>query len=94
MAKGYCCFDSMMARIIQEQGRPQLTAFGPTGSWGTPDQPNCRGFTPEEFEAIDFAGIDFSEYISVIQQNLSTKIQDAQTTIGTTIQNRVNQITK
>jgi conjugal transfer mating pair stabilization protein TraN len=90
-ANGYCCFNSMMARIIQEQGRPQLTSFGPTGDWGPPDNPNCRGFTPSEFEAIDFSKIDFSEYISVIQNNLSTEIQDAQTTIQSTVENSYDQ---
>jgi conjugal transfer mating pair stabilization protein TraN len=90
-ANGYCCFNSMMARIIQEQGRPQLSTFGPTGDWGPPDNPNCRGFTPEEFEAIDFAKIDFSEYISVIQNNIATEIQNAQGTIQTNIQNSYNQ---
>jgi conjugal transfer mating pair stabilization protein TraN len=80
-----------MARIIQEQGRPQLTAFGPTGNWGSPDNPNCRGFTPEEFEALDFAKIDFSEYISVIQNGLATKIGNAQNTIQSTIQSFINQ---
>ena len=82
-----------MARIIQEQGRPQLTTFGPTGSWGTPDNPDCRGFTPEEFESIDFAKIDFSEYIaSVIDHNVTqANITNALTTIQTTIQNSYNQ---
>jgi conjugal transfer mating pair stabilization protein TraN len=95
-ANGYCCFNSMMARIIQEQGRPQLTTFGSTGDWGPPDNPNCRGFTPEEFEAIDFAKIDFSEYISsVIQQDVTqANVTNAQTTIQTTIQNSYNQQTQ
>jgi conjugal transfer mating pair stabilization protein TraN len=91
-AKGYCCFNSMMARIIQEQGRPQLTAFGPTGDWGAPDNPNCVGFTPEQFEAIDFSKIDFSEYISsVIQQDVTqTNVTNAQTTIQANIQNTLS----
>lgn len=63
-ARGYCCFNSKLARIIQEQGRPQLPAMGGFGSARTP---NCTGFTPEEFQALDFSKIDMSEYESDIQ---------------------------
>ena len=91
-AKGYCCFNSIMARIIHEQGRPQLTAFGANGGWGTPDKPECRGFTPEEFEALDFAKIDLSEYYTEIQDGLNTKIDNATQKINSSIQNRVNQM--
>lgn len=91
-AKSYCCFNSMMARIIHEQGRPQLTAFGASGVWGTPEAPNCRGFTPDEFQALDFARIDLSEYFGEIQRDLAVKVQNTQNKINQTIQNRVNQI--
>jgi len=79
-AKVYCCFNSKLARIIHEQGRPQLTTFGPSGGWGSAKRPNCRGFTPEEFQSIDFGKIDFSEYVGDIQrrvrQNLEPQIMD------------------
>jgi conjugal transfer mating pair stabilization protein TraN len=91
-SKTYCCFNSMMARIIQEQGRPQLTTYGPTGSWGTPEIPNCKGFTPDEFESLDFSKIDFSEYIAQIQLNLANNIQNAQNKIQGKIQSRIQQI--
>ena len=79
-AKVYCCFNSKLARIIHEQGRPQLTTFGSSGGWGSAKRPNCRGFTPEEFQSIDFGQIDFSEYVADIQrrvrQNLEPQIMD------------------
>jgi conjugal transfer mating pair stabilization protein TraN len=50
-AKFFCCFGSELGRIIHENGRPQITSIG---GFGSPDSPNCRGFTPEEFSAIDF----------------------------------------
>lgn len=53
----YCCFNSKLARIIQEQGRPQLGV-----GWGSAENPDCRGLTPEELTRIDFASIDFSEF--------------------------------
>lgn len=77
-AKGYCCFNSKMARIIQEQGRPQLTTFQPNGDWGAGNSPNCRGFTPDEFQALDFSRIDLSEYFADIQKDLTSKIQNSQ----------------
>jgi len=58
-ANMYCVFNSKMARIVHEQGRRQLRKFG--GGWGTPQSPNCRGFTPEEFQMLDFSKIDLSE---------------------------------
>lgn len=85
-AKGYCCFNTKMARIIHEQGRPQLVSFGADGGWGTPSAPNCRGFTPDEFQYLDFSRIDLSEYFGDIQKDLSTKIQGAQTTIRNKVQ--------
>lgn len=93
-AKGFCCFNSVMARIIHEQGRPQLTSFGASGGWGTPESPECRGFTPAEFEALDFARIDLSEYYQEIQDGLTTKLDNAEEKINTTIQNRLDQMSQ
>jgi hypothetical protein len=58
---GFCCFSSKLVRIIQEQGRPQLGI-----GWGTAENPDCRGFTPEELQRINFQAIDFSEYYADI----------------------------
>lgn len=79
----YCCFNSKLARIIQEQGRPQIPAMG---GWGTVEEPNCRGFAPQEFQSLDFSRIDFSEYYaelrhkteSTIRSNIGTGINDYQ----------------
>lgn len=80
-ATSYCCFNSKLARIIHEQGRPQLNGFD---GWGNAGSPSCRGFTPDEFSAIDFGKIDLSEYVedmvkkatSEIQQNVNQITQD------------------
>lgn len=58
----HCCFDSVLARIIQEQGRAQLGI-----PWG---KGNCRGFTIEEFAQIDFSRIDFTEYVDEITRQM------------------------
>lgn len=71
-AKGFCCFASMLARIIHEQGRPQLNAFPADGGWGSAKRPNCRGFTPDEFQMLDFSKIDFSSYFESLTEDINT----------------------
>jgi hypothetical protein len=63
-AQGYCCYNSMLARIIAEQGRAQIPSIG---GFGTPRAPNCRGFSAEEFQSIDFSKVDLSEYFAEIR---------------------------
>lgn len=58
----FCCFKSMLSRIIHEQGRPQLGI-----GWGSAENPDCRGFAPFELQRIDFSAIDFTEYYNHIQ---------------------------
>lgn len=60
--EGYCCYNSRLARIVQEQGRQQLGR-----GYGSPQNPDCTGLTAEELEQIDFALIDLSEFIAEIQ---------------------------
>ena len=54
-------FNSKLGRIVQEQGRLQLKQFAPGGNWGSAGSPNRAGFTPEEFQMLDFSQIDLSE---------------------------------
>ena len=71
---GHCCFNTKLGRIIQEQGRPQLISFNALG-WGTAKHPYCRGFTPEEFQALDFSKMDLSEYYADIEARTQGQIQ-------------------
>jgi conjugal transfer mating pair stabilization protein TraN len=80
-SRSYCCFNSMLARIIQQQGRLQLSSF-PNG-FGTPTAPKCRGFTPQEFQSLDFSKINLSEYASQIQTNSQSNIQSTVNGIAT-----------
>lgn len=73
-ARGACCFNTKLGRIIQEQGRLQLKAFN-GNLWGTAKKPMCRGFTPEEFQALDFSRIDLSEYYADIESRAQSDIQ-------------------
>ena len=54
--KAYCCYESKLTRIIQEQGRQQLGK-----AWGPPKSETCAGFTLDEFSRLDLSLMDFSE---------------------------------
>lgn len=42
---------------------------------GNPKKPVCRGFTPEEFQALDFSRIELSEYYADIEARAHSDIQ-------------------
>ncbi|MEM1409588.1 MAG: conjugal transfer protein TraN [Pseudomonadota bacterium] len=75
--RAHCCFNSTLARIIHEQGRPQLTAFAglESGGWGTPEAPQCRGLSPEEFQSLDFGQMDLSEYYTELSTRAAAEMQ-------------------
>lgn len=77
----YCTFSSSLAKIIQEQGREQLGI-----SWGSPENPQCRGFTPEEFQKIDFSKIDLTEFVKDIQSSIQTSVIQ---NLGTYVKDKV-----
>lgn len=52
-----CCFNSMLARIIQEQGRTQIGK-----GWGDPKSADCSGFTVTQLQGLNFAAMDLSEF--------------------------------
>ncbi len=54
--KTYCCYQSKLARVIQEQGRAQLGL-----DFGNAKSPNCAGFTVDQFSHLDLSKMDFSE---------------------------------
>lgn len=77
----YCTFSSSLARIIQEQGREQLGI-----SWGSAKSPECRGFTPEEFQKIDFSKIDLTEFVKDIQSSVQSSVIK---NLGTYVEDKV-----
>ena len=40
-------------------------------TWGSPESPNCRGFTPEEFQGLRLEDMDFSDYATYINDKLN-----------------------
>jgi len=77
----YCCFNSLLARLINEQGRPQIKK-----GWGSAESPDCSGFTPEQFQKLDFSKLDLSEFYDQITQNVTQSFAD---NMNTYIQNSV-----
>jgi conjugal transfer mating pair stabilization protein TraN len=61
--KSYCCFNSHLARIINEQGRAQVGK-----GWGsdTARNPDCSGFSVAELQSLDFSRMDLSEFYAEI----------------------------
>lgn len=55
----YCSFNSVLARVINIQGKQQL---------GLPIE-DCTGITAEQLSAIDFTRIDFGDFVDSIMQN-------------------------
>ena len=70
--RSYCCFNSKLARMIQQQGRAQIPSMG---GFGSAKSPNCRGFTMEEFQSLDFTKIDLSGYYADIRTKGQATIQ-------------------
>ncbi len=80
--KSYCCFSSRLSRLVHLQGRAQLGI-----GWGSPERPNCRGFSVAELAHIDFDKLDLSEILNdiskrvkavdpgALQQRLGTRVQ-------------------
>ena len=61
--KVYCCFESKLSRILQEQGRAQLNK-----PWAAPKTETCAGFTIDEFARLDLSQMDFSEVYAEFTQ--------------------------
>ncbi len=59
-----CCFNSRLARIVNEQGRTQVGK-----GWGNGDNPDCSGFTVAQLQALDFAAMDLTEFYAALVPN-------------------------
>jgi hypothetical protein len=93
----FCKFQGLLATIIQAQGRAQLAGGPDAVSWGSVSSPNCTGFTPTQFQELNFANMNLSEYIAVIKSQvsntlttsaISTQIANTTKSIG----NEINQL--
>ena len=63
--RGYCCFESPLSRILNEQIRlvnPELIE----GGWGSAEHPNCAGITTDMINLVDWDRVDLSEWIDLL----------------------------
>ena len=61
----YCCFNSRLSRILNEQGRAQLAR-----GWGGAKGPDCSGFTVAQLQNLDFSRMDLTEFYAEIAPKL------------------------
>ncbi|WP_226970228.1 conjugal transfer protein TraN [Vibrio navarrensis] len=62
--ESYCCFNSPLSRIVQEQIRLQLGE-----SFGNPQAPQCGGIPLEKVAEIDWSKVNLDEWLGILQQN-------------------------
>ena len=70
--EAYCCFGSVVGRIIQESAREQLGL-----GWGEVKSPTCEGITPDQMAQMDWSRVDLSEWIGML--NLAGRLPTANT---------------
>lgn len=58
----HCCYNSILARIINEAARGQIQGM----DWGGPENPKCNGLTVGQFQSLNFDKIDFTEFYDQI----------------------------
>ncbi len=63
--QSYCCFNSRLARLLNEQGRSQLAR-----AWGSAKRPDCTGFSLEHLQSLDFARMNLTEFYAEIAPTL------------------------
>lgn len=78
----YCCFQSKISRILQEQGRPQINK-----PWGDAKTGTCAGFSIFEFQQLDLSVMDFSEVYAEFQD--AARLPDEAAAL-VDIQNKIN----
>jgi conjugal transfer mating pair stabilization protein TraN len=62
--ESYCCFNSPLSRIINEQARSQLGL-----GFGSSRNPQCEGLTIAQIQSLNWDQINLDEWIALIQQH-------------------------
>ncbi len=61
--KAYCCFNTPLARILNEQIRPQLGR-----GWGEADEPDCTGINVHDFGRVDWNRVNLDEWLAILAE--------------------------
>ena len=87
----YCCWDNVLDRIINVEGRKQLASKGINISWGTPEHPRCRGLTVEEIQLLDMTKFDFKDaFEDLLTRTKSVTLQEMETYVKDSITGAVD----
>jgi conjugal transfer mating pair stabilization protein TraN len=65
LTTGKCCFNSLLARLINEQGRAQIGK-----GWGGASSPDCSGFSIAQLQSLNFAAMDLSAFYASLVPTL------------------------
>jgi enamine deaminase RidA (YjgF/YER057c/UK114 family) len=63
--QSYCCFNSRLARVLNQQGRAQLGR-----GWGGATSPDCAGLSLAQLQSLDFSRMDLTEFYAEIAPTL------------------------
>ncbi len=64
----YCCFQSPLSRIMNEQIRLQGDVLGEKfDGWGEPKNPKCEGIPLDKVGEVDWDRVDLSEWIALLE---------------------------
>jgi len=61
--ESYCCYNSPLARIVQEQTRGKQ---GTAGGFGSGKNPRCDGLTAAQLSAVNWDAVDLSEWLALL----------------------------
>ena len=61
--ESYCCYNSPLARILNEQIKPQLGM-----SFGTPQNPVCSGIKVSDLDKVDWSQVNLDEWLGILAQ--------------------------
>jgi conjugal transfer mating pair stabilization protein TraN len=59
--ESYCCYNSPLARILNEQIKPQLGM-----GFGTPDKPECSGIKVADLDKVDWNQVNLDEWLGLL----------------------------
>lgn len=69
--QSYCCYNSPLSRIVQEQARPQLGL-----GFGTAREPICEGIPFHMIAQIDWDRVNLDEWLAILVENGQFPTQD------------------
>lgn len=61
--ESYCCYNSPLARILNEQLKPQVGM-----TFGSPEAPECSGIKVKDLDKVDWSQVNLDEWLAILAQ--------------------------